>query len=217
MSKHLKRHKVPKSWPIPRKGTKYLISPNSNSRHGLPLLIILRDMLKVAQNRKEVKKAIHRKHILLNGKTVKDDKAGTALFDVITIVPSKKNYRVILGEKGKFGLSETKDSEGGKKVAKIANKKTLKGKKTQLNLSDGRNFLFDSPAKVGDSVIIDFSKKGIGKVLEMKAGANALVFAGKHTGKIGKIDKVKEERKMVGLTYKKEKINILIKQMMVIE
>ena len=215
MSKHLKRHKVPKSWPVPRKGTKYLISPNSNVRHGLPLLIILRDMLKVAQNRKEVKKAIHNKHILLNGKAVKDDKAGTALFDVVTIVPSKKNYSVVLGKKGKFELAEVKDA--GKKVVKIINKTTLKGKKTQLNLSDGRNFLFDSPAKVGDSVLIDFVKKGVGKVLEMKAGANALVFAGKHTGKIGKIDKVKEERKMVGLTYEKEKINVLIKQIMVIE
>jgi small subunit ribosomal protein S4e len=215
MSKHLKRHKVPKSWPIPRKGTKYLISSNTHSRQGLPLLIVLRDMLKIAQNRKEVKKAIHSKNILLNGKAVKDDKAGTTLFDVVTIVPSKKSYSITLGEKGKFELAEVKDA--GKKVAKIVDKTSLKGKKTQLNLSDGRNFLFDSPAKVGDSVLIDFAKKSIGKVLEMKAGANALVFAGKHTGKIGKIDKVKEERKMVGLTYEKEKINVLIKQMMVIE
>ena len=61
---HLKRQKVPKSWPITRKGTKYLVRPNSDIHSGIPILIILRDMLKIAQNRREVKRAIHEKNIL---------------------------------------------------------------------------------------------------------------------------------------------------------
>ena len=56
---HLKRQKIPKNWPIKRKGTKYLVRPNSNLTKGIPILIILRDMLKVAQNRREVKRIIH--------------------------------------------------------------------------------------------------------------------------------------------------------------
>ena len=52
---HLKRQNTPKSWPIHRKGTKYIVRPQFNPRKGVPILILLRDMLKVAKNRKEVK------------------------------------------------------------------------------------------------------------------------------------------------------------------
>ena len=217
MKRHLKRHKVPKKWPIPRKGTKYVISANSHGKQGIPLVVVLRDVLKIVRNRKEVKKAVHQRNLLVNGKKVTDEKAGTTLFDTITLVPSKKNYRIILNERGKFGLEEIKDTEKGKKISKIINKKILKGKKIQLNLKDGNNFLFDSKASVGDSVLINFDKKKIDKVLEMKEGSNALVFAGKHTGKKGKIKKLKKERKMLELDHKEGKVNVLIKQVMVVE
>ena len=82
---HLKRQKVPKNWPIPRKGTAYVVRPNFE---GIPILVILRDMLKVVQNRKEAKKAIHQKQILMNNKPVTDEKNSMLLFDTISIVPS---------------------------------------------------------------------------------------------------------------------------------
>ena len=68
---HLKRHKVPKNWPIHIKGTKYVVKATSK---GVPLLIIVRNMLKLAQNRREVKKAIHLKSILVSGKVAQDEK-----------------------------------------------------------------------------------------------------------------------------------------------
>ena len=58
---HLKRQNAPKSWPIPRKGTTFVVRPNFGFSKGIPLLIILRDMLKIAENKKEVKKAIYMK------------------------------------------------------------------------------------------------------------------------------------------------------------
>ena len=65
---HLKRHAIPKSWPIQRKGTAFVVQPNVGFADSLPVLIILRDILNVAQNRKEAKKMIHMKNILVNGK-----------------------------------------------------------------------------------------------------------------------------------------------------
>ena len=100
--KHLKRRKIPKSWPISRKGTKYVIKPSFGLRNGLPLVVALRDVLKVAKNRKEVKKAIHEKNILINGSTVKEEKTNVQLFDKITLVPSKTNYQLNLSANGKF-------------------------------------------------------------------------------------------------------------------
>ena len=106
---HLKRHKVPKNWPIKRKGTTYVVKPNANLFKGIPILIAIRDMLKLAQNKKEVKQIIHAKNLLLNGLFVKDEKNSISLFDILTIVPSNENYRLSLSEKGKFEFEKTKD------------------------------------------------------------------------------------------------------------
>src|SRR3989304_2004533 len=125
---HLKRQEISKKWPIPRKGNKYIVRPRSNIIEGVPILILLRDMLKIAQNRKEVKKAIHNKEILLNNKVARDEKNSLLLFDRITIIPSKKSYELGLSEKGKFVINEIKAEELNKKIAKVKNKKMLKGK-----------------------------------------------------------------------------------------
>lgn len=215
--KYLKRQQVPKNWPVPRKGTKYVVKPYSNLEKGIPLLIILRDMLKVAQNRKEVKRALHENKILINGRPARDEKNSAQLFDKITLVPAKKCYKVNLAENGKFMMEEIKESETDHKIVKVINKKVLKGKKTQLNLSDGRNFISDLKCSVGDSVSVNFKDKKIEKHLPLKENANVIVFAGKHAGKRGKILKLIEERKMVALKAKDEKINVLIKQIMVTE
>ncbi len=225
---HLKRQKIPKNWPIHRKGTKYVVTPNFK---GLAILIILRDILKLAQNRKEVKRALHAKHILLNGKIVKDEKNSALLFDVITNVPAKENYRIELSDKGKFKVEKV--SEASNKIAKIMNKKTLKGKKTQLNLSDGRNVLSEIKCSVGDSVLISFKDNKIEKCLGMKEKAKVIVIAGKHAGETGIIKSIKPRRKMAGLSVDEKEIpkegtrtsneasgkevNVLIKQLMVVE
>lgn len=215
----MKRHAVPKSWPVPRKGTTFVVKPAFGNEKGLPVLIILRDVLKIAQRRKEVKKALHEKNILLNGREVKQDKQTAVLGDVITIVPNKKSYRVGLKENGKFNVEEIADKDSGTKTSKIVDKKILKGKKTQLNLGDGRNLTCEDKCSVGDSVVIDLKNKKIAKILPMKDGASVLVFAGKHAGKKGKIEKLKLERKMASVKVgaEGEKINALIKQIMVVE
>jgi|TARA_Y100000034_G_C6873921_1_gene399358 small subunit ribosomal protein S4e len=214
---HLKRQKIPKKWPVPRKGTAYIVRPSFNLKNGIPILVILRDILKLAQNRKEVKKAIHEKNILLNSKPITDEKNSALLFDIIKVVPSKKNYRIELSENGKFEINEIKESEANKKTSKIVNKKILKGKKEQLNLIDGRNFISKIKCNINDSVLIDLTKKDIGKCIPLKEKSNAIVFEGKHSGKKGKVNKINPERKMVELDIKDKKINVLIKQLMVVE
>lgn len=213
---HVKRHAVPKTWPVVRKGTAFVVKPNTGFSNSLPILIILRDLLKVAQNRKEVKKMIHLSNILLNGRKVRDEKEGVMLFDVITLVPSKKYYKLTILKNEKLNIEEIKENESNTKVAKIINKKILKGKKTQLNLSDGRNFLSDIKCKVNDSVFINLKSKKIEKCLQLNEKSQVIVFAGKHSGEKGEIEKINNERKIVEINTGKEKINVLIKQIMVI-
>ncbi|MBW6442483.1 hypothetical protein K0A97_01725 [Patescibacteria group bacterium] len=214
---HLKRQKVPKNWPIYRKGTRYVVRPKNDLRNGIPLLVVLRDMLGIITNRKEAKRAIHERNILVNSKYSLDEREGILLFDVIEIVPSKKAFRLELTENGKFLINEIKLSEANEKISKIVDKKVLKGKRTQLNLSDGRNILSDLKCNINDSVILNFKNKKIDKCLALKEGSEAIIFAGKHSGKKGIIKGLDKEKKIAQVEFEDKSINVLIKQLMVIK
>ncbi|MEX0919988.1 MAG: hypothetical protein WDZ69_00205 [Candidatus Pacearchaeota archaeon] len=214
---HLKRQGTPKNWPIFRKGTKYIVKPRVDIQKGVPVLIALRDILKVAQNKKEVKKAIYMKNILLNQKPVRDERSSVLLFDVITFVPSKKNYRMSLTDKGKIQLEEIDEKDAGKKISKITGRKMVKGKKIQVNLGDGRNILSDKNHKINDSVIIDLKENKISGHLPLKEGTEVLAFAGKHAGKGGKVKKIDEENNTVEIDSEGKTTKVLIKQLIVIK
>ncbi|NCN86390.1 30S ribosomal protein S4e [archaeon] len=214
MKTHQKRNSAPKTWPIPRKGTTFVIKKNGN---GVPILVVLRDMMKLAQTRKEVKLAIHEKNLVIGTKLVNDEKKSLELFDTLTIIPEKKSYRLVLNEKGKYAIDEITDKEAKFKVSKIIGKKSMKGKKTQLNLYDGRNYLSTVDCKVNDSVLIDLEKNEISKVLPLKEKANALIIGGKHAGSKGVITSMLEDKQMVELATKDQSFKVLIKQLMVTE
>ena len=129
---HLKRQSVPKRWPVARKGTPFVVKPNFNQERGIPLLIALRDMLKLCQNRKEAKRAIYGKKIFVNSKEAKDEKNTLTLFDTIGILSAKKYYKVILTKKGKYSLEEITEKESAFKISRIIKKKTLNGKKIYI-------------------------------------------------------------------------------------
>lgn len=215
--KHMKRQMMPTSWPISRKGKTWVVKPISNTEKGIPILVILRDMLKLAQNRKEVKKALYNKEVLLNNKAIKDEKVNAVLFDILSIIPLKKHFRISLTEKGKFALEEIDKKQSEFKTAKIVNKKTLKGKKTQLNLSDGGNIVSEEKCNTNDSVVLNLKNKKIEKCLKIKEGVKAIVFDGKHMGKKGKINKINKEKQTAELDLEGIKKQISIKQLMVIE
>lgn len=211
---HLKRHASPKSWPIRRKGTKYVIKTSSK---GVSVLLILREMLKLAHDRREAKRIIHDKKIMLNEKLVNDEKKNANLFDTITIIPLKKHYRVELSKKGKFELVEIKENESKEKVAKVIGKKKLRQGKIQLNLGDGGNFFSDIKCNTNDSVLINFKNRKIEKCIPLKEKARAFVFEGKHVGKQGIIEKIITKQKMAEIESNGEKINVLIKQFIIIQ
>ncbi|MBI3623802.1 hypothetical protein HY212_07025 [Candidatus Pacearchaeota archaeon] len=208
---------MPKNWPITRKGTKYVVKPSFDLEKGIPLLVLLRDFLKVAKTRDEVKKALNAKNIILNGKIAKDDKESLRIFDTIKIIPSNKCYRLSLSNIGKFFLNEIKEEDSKYKISKVVDKKTLKNRKTQLNLIDGRNFITDFKCGTQDSVVFNFNSGKITKLLPLKEKAGILVFAGKHSGKTGTIKKINLEKKTIEMQNENGTFNVLIKQFMVVE
>jgi small subunit ribosomal protein S4e len=68
---HLKRNQASKRWPIPRKGTKYVAVPLHNKHNSIPIVIVLRDLLKIGKSKKEIKKILLENKIKINGKIIK--------------------------------------------------------------------------------------------------------------------------------------------------
>jgi len=66
--------------------------------------------------------------------------------------------------------------------------------KTQVNLFKGINVLLDKKTdyKVGDSLIIE--KQKVIKHLKFQKGANVFLTSGKHIGKTGTIEEIKEQK-----------------------
>ena len=83
-----------------------MADPSHNKQESIPLVIIVRDILKLVQTKKELKKILNEKQILINKKIIRDTNYPINLFDILTIVAEKKNYAVNLSEFHKFEFNE---------------------------------------------------------------------------------------------------------------
>jgi len=205
---HIKRQNIDKTLPIPRKGTKYVVVASHDAKNGVPLLIILRDILKIAENRKEVRRILQEKLVNLNNKQVRRENFSVLPFDLIKI--GDKSYELGFSDKGKFEVKETSRKE---MILKIIGKRILKNKKVQLNFLYGKNLISDEKVNIGDSAVI--KEKKITEILRLEKGKEAAIFVGKYKGKRGTIEKI--ENKMAVLECGKKKINIPVKNIMVVK
>ena len=205
--KHLKRFKAPKHWPIHPKENKWTTKPNAGPHAiegSLPLLLIVRDILGVADNAREAKRIINTGEILVDGRARKDYKFPVGFMDVIEIPKSEKVYRVLPDEKGRLILYPIAAENKDFKLCKITDKTTIRGGKTQLNLHDGRNQLADNEYKVGDVVILKVPEQEITDRIVFEKGTMGLITGGKHTGEIGRINKINITKSSMSNTVEME-------------
>ncbi len=181
---HQTRAQVSKKIPLARKGSKYVARPLMDLENSIPVVIAVRDMLKLARTAKEVRKMIIQKSLKINGKEVKDYRDSIRLFNLFE---ADKSYILNLNLQGRFMLEETKQTE---RPCKVIGKRILAGKKLQLNLHDGTNVLTtDQKIKTQDTVYLDIENKIKGHI-ELGHGKECLIIKGKLLGHKGKIDKV---------------------------
>ncbi len=216
---HLKRHKIGKFWPVPRKGTKYLAVATHNKNDAIPLVVIIRDVLKLVKNKKELQRIINERKIQINHKEIRETNYPVCLFDVINFPDIKKNYRAMLSTNKKMIFEEIPDEEAKTKIFKVMSKKTLSNKKMQLNLIHGKNIISDEKVKTGDSVILDLKDNKILKIIPMKEGENVFVIKGKHAGHQGKIQEIMDRggKSIAKIISDEGKVNVWIKNIIVTE
>ncbi|MDI9645225.1 MAG: 30S ribosomal protein S4e [Archaeoglobales archaeon] len=186
---HQKRLSAPKTYKIPRKIKKWTVkpSPGPHNKEAIPLLIVVRDYLKLADTGREARKVISAGEILIDGVTRRDYKFPVGLFDVITIPKLEKSYRVLFDDKSRYTLKEIDDPE--LKLYKITGKTIVGGGKVQLNLFDGTNIIAGNEFKTKDTLLLKIPEKRIIDHLKFEEGALAMITGGVHAGEIGKIKK----------------------------
>lgn len=197
--KVLKRLNTPAFLQIKRKHGKFFVKttpgPHS-SRFCLPLLHIVRDLLKIVDTHREAKKLIVAGYFKVDGKTVRNKSYPVGLMDVITIEKLNLHYRILPDSHHGLILHEISDEESGFKLCRINNKKTVKGGHIQLNLHDGRNILIkvqdprtpkEDIYKRMDVLKISLPEQEIYKILRFKENNIAIIMSGKNIGQVGKI------------------------------
>lgn len=213
---HIKKTQMPISWPVPRKGKgkRFVAVPSHGTNKGISLLFLLRDVLEVAQTRKEVRCMTLGGMVKINNKIRQDETFPVNVLDVVNLSADKDNkfYRLEIVNK-KFRLNEIDAKDADSKVVKIIGKKILNDGRVQMNLRDGQNFLSGVKFSVGDSVVLNTKKDTISKILSLEKRAKVEIIAGKHAGKKGELIgfeelvrgrnyQIKLENRTVSLPYK---------------
>ena len=214
---HINRQNIGKFWAIPRKGTKYLAVATHNKKDSIPLVVVVRDILKLVKNKKELQRLINEKQVQINHKEIRKTNYPVGLFDVINFPLIKKNYKAILSNKKKMVFEEISDKQAESKIFKIINKKILGKGHIQLNLMHGVNVISKEKANTGDSVLLDLKTHKIIKIIPMEKGKEVFVIKGKHAGHKGNISEIIERggKSIAKIISDEGKVNVWIKNIIV--
>ncbi|RRJ30300.1 30S ribosomal protein S4e [Halocatena pleomorpha] len=193
MSKHQKRLSVPKTWPIARKEQQYTVKADAgpHGEEGVPLLIVLRDVLGYADSKKEAMYALDQGSVLVNGTVPSDVRRPVGMFDIISFIERKEYYRVFPDEGGRLALTPIDAADTDGKLGKVANKRHVSGGQIQIGLHDGRTLLTEeSSISPNDSIVVGTDDDAILAHFPYEEGALVTAVKGRHAGEIGTIDEI---------------------------
>jgi small subunit ribosomal protein S4e len=199
----LKRKPAPRFWPIHRKEAVWIVRPSSGPHSlekCLPLSLVLRDILEVAETRKEAKKIIAQGKVYVDGKVRRKDDFPVGLMDVISMPDVNKFYRILPSHKGLF-LYPIGKEEASFKLFRVEGKTIIKNGTQQVAFHDGSNLLVkmeepESPTEIVyetfDILKLGLPEKQVLDQLKTKKGNIAIITGGKNIGKQGKIVEIEK-------------------------
>jgi small subunit ribosomal protein S4e len=215
MTNHQKRLSVPKSWPVERKTDTFTVKADAgpHGEDGVPLLIVLRDVLGYVDSRKEARYALSQDSVVVNGTPASDEERPVGMFDILAFTEREEFYRVFPGEGGRLSLTPIDADAAESKLGKVVGKRTVPGGDLQLTLHDGETLLVDAdaPYDAGDSIVVA-NEAGEGDRaedvvahFEYEEGALVTAVDGAHAGEIGRIEEIQ-------VTPGSAKNNVIVEQ-----
>jgi small subunit ribosomal protein S4e len=190
---HLKRLRVPKTWHMDRKETKFVARPLPGGHKrdmALSLQTVLRDKLGHVQNAKELRRTLHEKEVLIDGKRRKEARGSMGIFDVLSIPISGEYYRMVMDQKGRLTTIQIDEKEAKMKVCKVVGKHNITKGKMQLRLHDGKTIISDAKVKVGDSIVLGLPDTKITETLPLEKGAYVYFIRGNRAGTHGTVQEI---------------------------
>lgn len=194
MSNHQKRLSVPNSWPVERKTATFTVKADAgpHGESGVPLLILLRDVLNYVDDKREAQFALRQGSVLINGEPVSDVRRPVGIFDILSFTERQENYRVFPDEGGRLTLTPIDADAASSRLGKVVRKGTVSGGAVQLTLHDGTNLRHEDDTEYGtkDSLVIDNETKEVVAHFPYREGALAVVVDGQHAGRTGEIEEI---------------------------
>ena len=193
MTRHQKRLSVPNSWPVERKEQTYTVKAGAgpHGEDGVPVLIVLRDVLGYVDSKKEARYALEQDSVLVNGKALSDEQRPIGMFDILAFTEREEFYRVFPGEGGRLALTEIDADAAGSRLGKVTTKRQVAGGDTQLTLHDGTTLIAnDDTITQNDSVVVSNDDKSVVAHFSYEEGALVTAVRGAHAGRIGRIDEI---------------------------
>lgn len=192
--KRLKRQLAPRFWQVNRKSARFILNtmPGPHTRKfSYPIGVVLRDLLHVCSNIREVKRSLNKGLISVDGKMIRHPNFPIGLMDTLEIKPSNQSYRFVPSNGIPLYPIKINSDEKNLKLEKIKSKVTSKENLYQYCLHDGRTFLSKESYNVNDTCLIDLPKFGIKNHVPLKEGCTVIVTRGENAGNIGKVEEIK--------------------------
>jgi small subunit ribosomal protein S4e len=187
---HQKRLSAPDSWPVERKTAVFTVNAGAgpHGEQGVPLVVLLRDVLGYVDSRKEARYALNQGTVRVNGEALTDAERPIGMFDILAFADREEYYRVFPGEGGRLALTPISADAAESKLANITDKRQVPGGETQLNLHNGHNLAVSDGAEYspGDSIVVDYDDEIIAH-FPFEEGALVTAVRGQHAGEIGEL------------------------------
>ena len=196
MTFRLKRRAAPRSWTVPRKGTKWILRPRPGPHaqdRSIPLLLVLRDLQRIVVSAREARVLVRSGAVRVDGKVASDLARGVGLMDTVSLAaPLDRHYRLVTDRRGKLVLASIPSTEAAVKIGRVRFKHAAKGGKVELTLHDGRNLLLPASTsyRVGDSLKIEVPSQKVVEHFSLKPGVLAYVAGGSHVGELARVDRI---------------------------
>jgi len=194
MSRHLKRLASPRTWSVPRKISVWVVRPSPGPHakdDGIPLALLLREMLSLCDTRQEGKRIISGRKVYVDGRVTRDDKHAVGLMDVVSIPSIDHQYRMLIDGRGRLRAVPITKEEARWKLLRINGKSTIEGGRTQLHTHDGRNLLVEKDLyRVGDVLKVSVPDQRVLDHFPLSPGAIAYLTGGSHVGTLATLTEV---------------------------
>ena len=193
MSNHQKRLSAPDSWPVERKEETFTVKADAgpHGETGVPLLIVLRDVLGYVDSRKEARYALEGGSVLVNGDGNVAEDRPVGMFDILAFTERDEYYRVFPSEGGRLSLTPIDEDAAASRLGKVVGKQQVAGGGFQYTLHDGTTLRADGSYAGGDSLVVDNETKEVVAHFSYEEGALVTAVDGAHAGDIGEIEEIR--------------------------